>query len=160
MAGAEGFEPPLAVLETAGLAVKPMPLRRLALFDNLLQPNKKRYLFGFAMRLVLAAIRAKLLQFEALRRGPLIFRFAVVAVLAFAALKLNNLSRHGLLARSSLLFQNLRHRPGSNSSSAFADRKAQALVHGHRRDQLHFNRHVVPRHHHLHAFGQLRHPLR
>ncbi len=26
MAGAEGFEPPLAVLETAGLAVKPMPL--------------------------------------------------------------------------------------------------------------------------------------
>jgi hypothetical protein len=28
MAGAEGFEPPLAVLETAGLAVKPMPLYR------------------------------------------------------------------------------------------------------------------------------------
>jgi hypothetical protein len=28
MAGAEGFEPPLAVLETAGLAVKPMPLHR------------------------------------------------------------------------------------------------------------------------------------
>lgn len=26
LAGAEGFEPPLAVLETAGLAVKPMPL--------------------------------------------------------------------------------------------------------------------------------------
>ena len=29
MAGAEGFEPPLAVLETAGLAVKPMPLRSM-----------------------------------------------------------------------------------------------------------------------------------
>ena len=29
MAGAEGFEPPLAVLETAGLAVKPMPLSLL-----------------------------------------------------------------------------------------------------------------------------------
>jgi hypothetical protein len=28
LAGAEGFEPPLAVLETAGLAVKPMPLCR------------------------------------------------------------------------------------------------------------------------------------
>jgi hypothetical protein len=46
------------------------------------------------MRLVLPAIRAKLLEFETLRRGPLILCFAVVAVFALAALELNNFAWH------------------------------------------------------------------
>ena len=92
MAGAEGFEPPLAVLETAGLAVKPMPLACL----ELLQPTRKHPLFGFAVRLVFAAVRAKLLKFQTLSRGSLVFRLAVIPVLTLAALELNNLARHPL----------------------------------------------------------------
>jgi hypothetical protein len=46
------------------------------------------------MRLMLPAIRAKLLEFQTLGRGPLILRFAVVAVLALAALELNNFAWH------------------------------------------------------------------
>jgi hypothetical protein len=42
------------------------------------------------------AERAELLQLNALRRGPLVLRLAVIAVLAFAALKLNNLTGHKL----------------------------------------------------------------
>ncbi len=41
MAGAEGFEPPLAVLETAGLAVKPMPLMCPNFGLLPLQPTRK-----------------------------------------------------------------------------------------------------------------------
>jgi hypothetical protein len=46
------------------------------------------------MRLMFAAVRAEFLEFEALGRRPLVFRFTVVPVLAFAALELNNFSRH------------------------------------------------------------------
>src|SRR5439155_10222932 len=42
--------------------------------------------------------------------------------------------------------------------AALADRKAQPLVHGDRRDQLRRDRHVVPRHHHLHPGRQRHHP--
>src|SRR5271165_2444546 len=86
LAGAEGFEPPLAVLETAGLAVKPMPL----LFQ-LSQPTK---LLRFAVRLVLSAVRAELLQFNSLGGRLLVLGVAIVPVLALLALELNNLARH------------------------------------------------------------------
>jgi hypothetical protein len=46
------------------------------------------------MRLMFAAVRAEFFQFDPLRSGAFIFCFAVVAVLALAALELNNLSRH------------------------------------------------------------------
>src|SRR2546421_337284 len=45
----------------------------------------------------------------------------------------------------------------AHSASAFANREPQALVHGYRRNQLHRQRHVVARHHHLHPLRQLRH---
>jgi hypothetical protein len=48
------------------------------------------------MWLVFTAKRAKLLQFDPLRGGALIFGLAVVPVFALAALELNNFSRHNL----------------------------------------------------------------
>src|SRR5580658_6462771 len=105
LAGAEGFEPPLAVLETAGLAVKPMPLRssfltqptrnqKLSAASTGARPNS---LLGLAVRLMLSAIRAELLQLQPLGCGFLILRIAIVPILAFLALKLNNLARHPAL---------------------------------------------------------------
>src|SRR5262245_40625269 len=45
--------------------------------------------------------------------------------------------------------------PGADVAAALADREAQALLHRDRRDQLDLHRHVVARHHHLGALGQL-----
>src|ERR1700681_848448 len=52
--------------------------------------------------------------------------------------------------------QNLRHGSRADGSSAFADGEPQSLVHGDGGDQLHFQVHVIARHHHLHALRQLR----
>jgi hypothetical protein len=46
------------------------------------------------MRVVLAAVRAELAHFDAPGRGLLVLRTRVVPVLAFAALKRNDFSRH------------------------------------------------------------------
>jgi hypothetical protein len=46
------------------------------------------------MRLMFPAERAELFQLDALGSRALILRFAVIPILALAALKLNNLSRH------------------------------------------------------------------
>jgi hypothetical protein len=46
------------------------------------------------MRLMFAAKRAELLQFNPFCRSPLVFRFAVVPVLALTALELNNFTWH------------------------------------------------------------------
>src|ERR1035437_7741266 len=56
-----------------------------------------------------------------------------------------------------LLLYDLGYRTGAHRAAALANREAQTLVHGHRRDQLHLQIHVVPRHHHFRAFRQLRH---
>jgi hypothetical protein len=48
------------------------------------------------MRLVFPAIGAEFFQFQPLSRRSLVFRLAVVPVLAFSALELNNLTRHEL----------------------------------------------------------------
>src|SRR5216684_7058446 len=53
------------------------------------------------------------------------------------------------------LFQYLRYSSRSYGPSAFTNREPQSFVHGHRRDQLHHQSHVVARHHHLAALGQL-----
>ena len=123
MAGAEGFEPPLAVLETAGLAVKPMPLTynlqpgassgiRL---PTAYQKRQERAcsageysltdyneLLSLPMRLMFPAIRTELFHLQAFRSRPLVLGLAVVAVLALSALKLNNFSRHVELSLLSL----------------------------------------------------------
>jgi hypothetical protein len=46
------------------------------------------------MRLMLPTEGAELFQLNPLRGGSLIFRFAVVSVLAFTALELNNFTWH------------------------------------------------------------------
>ena len=46
------------------------------------------------MHLMLAAIRAKFLELQTLGRSSFVFCLAVVAVLALAALKLNNFPGH------------------------------------------------------------------
>ena len=83
MAGAEGFEPPLAVLETAGLPLNLRPfLRRQTAPDS--------SLLDFLMRLVSAAFAAELLHFQPFRCGLLVFRSRVVPVLALRALERND----------------------------------------------------------------------
>src|SRR5271166_6942107 len=44
---------------------------------------------------------------------------------------------------------------GADGATAFADRKAQPLIHRDRGDQFDLHRDVVPRHHHLGAFGEV-----
>ena len=90
MAGAEGFEPPKAVLETAGLPLAYAPGSQITFQTNPAFTS----LLGFPMRLVLAAVRTELFHFQTFGSGPLVLCFAVVPVLAFAALELNDLSWH------------------------------------------------------------------
>src|SRR5580704_16498954 len=56
-----------------------------------------------------------------------------------------------------LLLYYLGHGSRADGPSALANREAQPLVHGHRRDQLDHQPHVVARHHHLGPRRQLRH---
>src|SRR6185312_6163395 len=55
------------------------------------------------------------------------------------------------------LLDDLTDRPSSHGPSALADSEPESLLHGHWRDQLNRQRHVVARHHHLRAAWQLRH---
>ena len=74
MAGAEGFEPPLAVLETAGL---PLNLRPFS--GDSLSPTLS--LLDFLMRLVLAALTTELAHFQPIRIVLLVLDGRVVALL-------------------------------------------------------------------------------
>src|ERR1017187_5455413 len=89
LAGAEGFEPPLAVLETAGL---PLNLRPC---DAPPVQGGTPILLDFLMRLVLPAVPAELLHFQAFGGGLLVLGRRVVPVLALRALERNNVARHG-----------------------------------------------------------------
>ena len=94
MAGAEGFEPPLAVLETAGL---PLNLRPWVIPPGG-GPARSHptpiLLLDFLVRLVLSAMRAELAQFQPLRGSFLVLGRGVIAILALRALKSNDLARH------------------------------------------------------------------
>ncbi len=79
MAGAEGFEPPKAVLETAGLPLAYAPTSR----DN-------SSLLNFFVRLMLAAVRTEFTELDSFRRGLLVLCLGIIAVLALTALKSNN----------------------------------------------------------------------
>jgi hypothetical protein len=76
MAGAEGLEPPKAVLETAGLPLAYAPTRAASL------PS----LLDFPMYPMDTAKGAKLLHFQPLGLGLLILGFAVVLAFALGAL--------------------------------------------------------------------------
>ena len=159
LAGAEGFEPPLAVLETAGL---PLNLRP-CVGPHFFRAYNQSTLLNFAVHLVLPAMRAELLHLQALRRGLLVLRGRIIPILAFRALKSNDVARHcfRLLVvpgrECPALFYDLGHGARAHGAAALANREAQPLVHGHRRDQFHLQVHAVARHHHLRAFRQLRH---
>jgi hypothetical protein len=84
MAGAEGFEPPKAVLETAGLPLAYAPTWAASTFS----------LLDFPMCPMYAAKRAELLQFQPLGLGLLVLGFAVVLAFALGALQSNDFS-HG-----------------------------------------------------------------
>src|SRR5207302_9133847 len=107
-------------------------------------------LFRLFVRPVRPARRAEFAEFQPFCCRLLVLGLTIVLPLALGALESNNFSRHRLL-------QNLRYSPRAYGAPAFADRKPQALVHGHWRDQLYFQAHVVARHHHLHSLRQLRH---
>src|SRR5271168_5060704 len=86
MAGAEGFEPPKAVLETAGLPLAYAPVGTTTIVARLL--------LDFLMGPVLTAERAELLQLNALRRSLLILGVGVVLPLALRALEGDDFSCH------------------------------------------------------------------
>src|SRR5437763_415777 len=54
-----------------------------------------------------------------------------------------------------VLLDDLGHHPGADRATALADSKAEALVHGDRLDQLDRHLHVVARHDHPRALGQV-----
>ena len=157
LAGAEGFEPPKAVLETAGLplAYAPVPLVIVAVRKPVyLIPVR---LFGFPMRLVLAAVRAELLHFKTLSGRLFVLGVRVVPVLAFLTLERDDFSWHFTLPRTALLNQNLADGTRAHGAAAFANGEAQTLIHGDRRNQFHNQLHVVARHHHFGPFRHLGH---
>ena len=94
MAGAEGFEPPLAVLETAGL---PLNLRP---FSGAKSRAPDYSLLDFLMRLVFAAFAAELLHFQPFRCGLLVLRSRIVPVLALRTLERNDFPHFDCSARS------------------------------------------------------------
>ena len=67
LAGAEGFEPPLAVLETAGLPLNLRPCVTAPAGGGI--PS---ILLDFLVRLVLPAMRAEFLHFQTLGGGLLV----------------------------------------------------------------------------------------
>src|SRR5215210_1548799 len=60
--------------------------------------------------------------------------------------------------RSPVLLDDLGHHPRADRAAALPDREAQPLVHGDRLYELDLHLHVVARHDHLGALGQLGHP--
>jgi hypothetical protein len=92
MAGAEGFEPPKAVLETAGLPLAYAPTRAASTFSLLdFSP-----LLNFPMYPMYAAEGAKLLHLQPLGLGLLVLGLAVVLAFALGALQSNDFA-HSLL---------------------------------------------------------------
>src|SRR5258708_29333679 len=95
LAGAEGFEPPKAVLETAGLplAYAPKTAKPFFSFSVLQFPGstigtKEPFfsLLDFLMGLMLAAKRTELAELQPLRFGLLVLGLAIVLPLALSAL--------------------------------------------------------------------------
>ena len=82
MAGAEGFEPPKAVLETAGLPLAYAPTRAASTLS----------LLDFPVYPMDAAKGAKLLKLQPLGLGLLILGLAVVLAFALGALQCDDLT--------------------------------------------------------------------
>src|SRR5581483_1813100 len=109
-------------------------------------------LLDFAVHLVFPAVRTEFFEFQTLSGCFLILGTRIVTVFALSTLKSDDIARHNCS-----LLNDLGDGSGAHGASAFANRKPQPLVHGHRRDQLYRQVYVVSRHHHLGPFRQLRH---
>ena len=94
LAGAEGFEPPLAVLETAGLPLNLCPSLKFTYRLSKNVTTRTLRLLRLAVRLVFPAKRTEFFQLQPLGCSSLVLRLAVVPILAFTALELDNLTRH------------------------------------------------------------------
>src|SRR5262245_41014707 len=121
---------------------------------------------------MLTAKTTELLELQTLRRFLLVFGCDVVAIFAIATLQNDVVSHNfpgvrcqvsGVSQRRSLrpdtwnLFNNVRDGPGAYRASSLPDRETQAILHRHCPDQLDLHRDAVPRHHHFHPLGQVRH---
>src|ERR1019366_1730809 len=122
LAGAEGFEPPLAVLETAGLPLNLRPCVALPRSGDIL------ILLDFLVRLVLPAVPAELLQFQAFGGGLLVLGRRVVPVLALRALERNDVARHG--SNSYLMISLTVPAPTVRPPSRIAKRKPLSMATG------------------------------
>jgi hypothetical protein len=97
LAGAEGFEPPKAVLETAGLPLAYAPSPAKSVYQFTLEPEPVvSELFGFPVRVMFPAVRAELFHLKTASGRLLVFCARVVPVFAFAALERNDFSCHCL----------------------------------------------------------------
>src|SRR5512143_3582520 len=67
------------------------------------------------------------------------------------------ISRPSSIVPRFALLDHLGDNAGAHGPAALTDGEAKALVHRNRRDQLHAARHIVARHHHLDALGELHH---
>src|SRR3954470_14202408 len=113
LAGAEGFEPPKAVLETAGLPLAYAPTNSgqgPADLSVTLAFRSKLPLLNLLMGMVLAAERAELLHLQPFRGRLLVLHAGVVFTLALGALKCDLFARH--IAQP--LFENFTDSPGAD----------------------------------------------
>src|ERR1035437_101517 len=122
LAGAEGFEPPLAVLETAGLPLNLRPCVAPPVQGGTL------ILLDFLVRLVLPAVPAELLHFQAFGGGLLVLGRRVVPVLALRALERNDVARHG--SNSYLMISVTVPAPTVRPPSRIAKRKPLSMATG------------------------------
>jgi hypothetical protein len=93
VAGADRIELSQAVLETASLPLTYAPKPVCAARPVKALPRNSS-LLDFPMRAVLPAERAKLLEFQTLRRGLLVLRVRIISILTLGALKRNNFASH------------------------------------------------------------------
>jgi hypothetical protein len=91
LAGAEGLEPPNAVLETAVLPLKLRPCFRQGAC------RLPTSLLDFFVRLMLAALGAELLELETIGSRLLVLHVRVVPIFAFRTLKRDYFARHDML---------------------------------------------------------------
>ena len=100
------------------------------------------------MNCVLSAKATVLFIFNSRRMLLLVFIAIVIALFAFRAFKRDEFSYFGSHNFPSL-FNDIGYGTGANCPSALADGKAQVLVHGYGRYQLHLYADVVARHNKL-----------
>ena len=96
MAGAEGFEPPSSVLETDSLTVELTPLDSIENFRFEISKLANFKLLRFLVRRVLAALPAKLLHLQTVRRRLPVLRRGVILIFAIRALHVNDFAWHKL----------------------------------------------------------------